>query len=115
MNIVVPADTIDAKALADRAKATVNPPQIGVKIETAKVSTDATAGVTVAFDPPVRTEYTGGEPYDGEYVVIPKANEAQTLLTRNKVLSDNVTVTKVPYYETSNIYGDTVYIASEVS
>lgn len=114
MNIIVPVESTEAKALSDKATATVNAPTIGVTIETAKVSTDATAGVTVAFDPPVRTEYTGGEPYEGEYVVIPKAEEAQILLTRNKVLADNVTVTRVPYFVTSNLYGDTVYIASEV-
>lgn len=68
----------------------------------------------VSTGTPVIKEYIGAEPYGGEYVVIPKANENQVLLTQNKILSENVTVTKVPYFETSNIYGDTVYIASEV-
>lgn len=52
--------------------------------------------------------------YDGEYTVIPKAHEAQVLETAQKLLLDDVTVTKVPYYETSNIYdGKTVYIAED--
>ena len=56
----------------------------------------------------------GGEPYKGEYTVIPKANEPTVLETAGKTLNKDVTVTKIPYYETSNPTGDTVYIASEV-
>lgn len=52
--------------------------------------------------------------YDGEYQVTPKAYNSQVLQTQNKLMTDNVTVFEVPYYETSNLYGDTVYIASEV-
>ena len=52
--------------------------------------------------------------YTGEYVVIPKADNEQILKTANKLMSDDVTVKKVPYFETSNQYGETVYIASEV-
>ena len=51
---------------------------------------------------------SGGEPYEGEYTVIPKANAPTVLETAGKTLS------KIPYYETSNPTGDTVYIASEV-
>ena len=54
----------------------------------------------------VKIGHTGGKPYEGEYTVIPKANAPTVLAT--------VTVTKIPYYETSNPTGDTVYIASEV-
>ena len=56
----------------------------------------------------------GGEPYTGEYTVVPKANAPTVLETAGKTLSKDVTVTKIPYYETSNPTGDTVYIASEV-
>ncbi len=56
----------------------------------------------------------GGEPYEGEYTVIPKANAPTVLETAGKTLNKDVTVTKIPYYETSNPTGDTVYIASEV-
>ena len=50
--------------------------------------------------------------YTGETVVIPKAHEAQILLCKDKTMPDDVTVTKVPYFETSNDSGTTVYIAS---
>ena len=50
----------------------------------------------------------------GEYTVIPKANAPTVLETAGKTLNKDVTVTKIPYYETSNPTGDTVYIASEV-
>ena len=55
-----------------------------------------------------------GTPYEGEYTVIPKANAPTVLETAGKTLNKDVTVTKIPYYETSNPTGDTVYIASEV-
>ena len=56
----------------------------------------------------------GVERYEGEYRVIPKAHTEQTLLTRNKYLSDDVKVSQVPYFEVSNTKGQTVFIASEV-
>lgn len=52
--------------------------------------------------------------YTGETVVIPMAYEAQVLECKNKTMPDDVTVTRVPYFETSNEDGTTVYIASEV-
>ncbi len=50
-------------------------------------------------------------PYEGEYEVTPKARESVVLPTQNKTLTDNVTVLKVPYFETTNDHGTTVYIA----
>lgn len=52
--------------------------------------------------------------YSGDYVVVPKAENEQILKTAHKLMRDDVTVKKVPYFETSNQYGETVYIASEV-
>lgn len=53
--------------------------------------------------------------YDGDYKVIPKAFEEQSLQTINKMLSENVVITEVPYWETSNTSnGLTAYIAKEV-
>lgn len=62
----------------------------------------------------VRVAAGGGEAYEGDYEVVPKAFEPVVLPTKNKLLADDVTVTKVPYYEVSNETGTTVYIASEV-
>lgn len=59
----------------------------------------------------VSTEY---DSYDEDYEVIPNAFNTQILHTANKVLRQDVTVEKVPYYETSNVQnGITVYIAGE--
>ena len=52
--------------------------------------------------------------YDGDYVVIPKAYDDQILETKNLLMKDDVTVKRVPYFETTNPDGRTVYIASEV-
>lgn len=63
---------------------------------------------------PAKVVYQGGEAYEGDYEVVPNAFEPVVLPTKNKLLADDVTVTKVPYYEVSNETGTTVYIASEV-
>lgn len=52
--------------------------------------------------------------YDGAYVVTPRAHSEVVLETMGKTLGDDITVQEVPYYETSNTNGTTVYIASEV-
>lgn len=51
--------------------------------------------------------------YEGDYDVIPKTY-MQTLDTDNKVLRDEVRVHEIPYYETSNVDGVTVYIGNEL-
>lgn len=56
----------------------------------------------------------GVENYTGDYVVTPLAHDETVLETNGKRMLDDVTVLKVPYYVTSNTYGKTVYIASEV-
>lgn len=58
----------------------------------------------------------GAETYAGPYEVTPKAWDEQVLLTDGKLMTDDVTVFKVPYYETSNIYdGLTVFIAEDTN
>ncbi len=49
------------------------------------------------------------ETYSGSYEVTPSASQ-QTLDTDNKVLANDVVVKPIPYFETSNISGITVYI-----
>ena len=51
--------------------------------------------------------------YSGSYDIIPTEND-QTLQTKNKILRDNLLVERIPYYETSNEYGKTIYIGDEV-
>lgn len=48
-------------------------------------------------------------PYEGDYMVIPSAVE-QTLTTREKRMLDDVIVKSIPFVETSNDSGTTVYI-----
>ena len=48
--------------------------------------------------------------YSGQHHVIPKT-EGQELPTKNARLTRNITVAAVPYYETKNENGTTVYIA----
>lgn len=53
--------------------------------------------------------------YTGNYKVVPQAFNEQVLPTAHKVLAEDVVVTKVPYWETSNVSnGMTAYIAKEV-
>lgn len=49
--------------------------------------------------------------YDGEYTITPLANSATTLATKGKMMNDDVTVTKIPTYQTHNDSGITFYIA----
>lgn len=56
----------------------------------------------------------GAEIYDGVYSVHSAAHEMQELPTANKHLVKNITVEKIPYYETSNMSdGITIYIGDE--
>nr|DAQ77741.1 MAG TPA: hypothetical protein [Caudoviricetes sp.] len=78
-------------------KMTISQPEIKMKIAPAKVV------------------YTGdSKPYEGVYDVTPQAKSAVILPTKDRLLSRDVNVKKIPYYETSNQTGVTVYIASEV-
>lgn len=56
--------------------------------------------------------YTGGEPYEGSYIVDP-AFETQTLHTKEKVLYNDVTVNAIRVERTSNAHGTTVYIGTK--
>lgn len=63
----------------------------------------------------IRTNADGAETYDGTYSVRSQADEAYELPTANRYLTDNITVEKIPYYETSNLAdGLTVYIGKEI-
>lgn len=58
---------------------------------------------------------SGGDVYEGPYEVIPRAHNEVILETANKTMEADVTVRRVPYYETSNLFdGKTAYIAEEL-
>ena len=53
--------------------------------------------------------------YKGEYTVLPQAAEDKVLSTKGTKLTKDITVKKIPYYETSNESGgNTVYIAGQI-
>ena len=107
MNVVINPQTITVTAQAPSETVSIIPQVISVSIES--------NGIDVSTGNPIVREIVGGEPYEGEYVVIPSADEAQVLPTSGKLLVEDVTVTKIPYWETSNLSGGlTAYIASEV-
>ena len=58
--------------------------------------------------------YADSVPYEGSCEVIPKAYETQVLQTKGKAMKEDVLVLPVPYYETDNSNGTTIFIASEV-
>lgn len=55
-----------------------------------------------------------GEEYQGPYTVEPQLEDAVVLQTKDKLMSDNVTVSKIPTYEVSNTAGGTTFILGEM-
>lgn len=53
--------------------------------------------------------YVGGEKYEGIYEVVPKIQE-QKLLTKNKLLTDDVTIKPIPVVKVSNTSGGNTVI-----
>ncbi len=60
----------------------------------------------------VTNYYATGSPYSGEYVITPSTTDDQNLGTKGKLMSDDIIVSKIPYYETGNESGYTVYIGN---
>lgn len=52
--------------------------------------------------------------YTGTYEVTPLADKVQVLPTADKILTDDITINKVPFHEAHNESGTTAYIAMEV-
>lgn len=84
-----------------------------------RISADGTLSGTISAPASLSGTITGAAnyiklypDYDGEYVIVPKARENQTLETKGKRMKDNVTVKEIPVYRVSNTSGgETVYIA----
>lgn len=47
--------------------------------------------------------------YEGDYTITPETTQ-QEMETKGLQMKDNVTIKPIPYYETSNDFGNTVYI-----
>lgn len=56
--------------------------------------------------------YSGEAPpdFDGDYAYTSDVDADYTVDVRHKRMTGNLTIRKIPYYETSNIYGTTVII-----
>ncbi len=109
--LVVPADEIALSASEDAASVAEEDSlsslsgdavSVPVSVDDAEASLSADSVIVIHVVP---------TPYEGEYEVTPKARESVVLPTQHKTLTEDVTVQKVPYFETSNDHGTTVYIA----
>lgn len=78
-----------------------------ITLDVKPITTDITIDVGVI------TQSGGALPYyRGDYVVTPKVS-AQTLPTRQKSMSDDVTINPIPTNEVSNPFGTTFTIGGE--
>ena len=63
---------------------------------------------------PAKVVYTGdSKPYEGDYDVTPKTYAPVVLPTRNRLLSRDVNVAKIPQYEVSNAAGGLTLIMGD--
>lgn len=75
------------------------------------VSGEVTKTITAEAELTTHVSFGDYDYYSGAYEVTPLAGADTILATKQKVLTEDVTVFKVPYFETSNEHGTTVYIA----
>lgn len=57
----------------------------------------------------IEGEGTHRSVFSGSYEITPQVN-SQTLETNNKIMTDDIEISSIPYRETPNQYGKTVYI-----
>lgn len=65
------------------------------------------------FDFDVTMSTVGAAPYTGEYEITPRIYEPVVLLTKNRMMTNNVTVNKIPQYEVSNVAGGNTLIMGD--
>ena len=95
---------IDVSIRRDAQKVVVaEDPSINVSLRENSQNINATLDVDVMKQP--RSDY------DGPYRVTPLAFSEIELDTNGKTLRDDIIIERVPYYETSNVSGMTIYIA----
>lgn len=84
-----------------------------VELEDSVYDLDVDDGSELDVDLDTAILINDADPYEGDYTITPKV-AAQVMETAGKVMTDDVTVLAIPYYDTSNPYGTTIYIGSEV-
>ena len=63
----------------------------------------------------IYSEETTKDKYEGSYSVTPSTDQDVVLKTKDKLMTDDLTLKKIPFHETSNDSGGvTVYIGKEV-
>lgn len=83
--------------------------------EGAAVNLTAAGGDAALFRLGDYVQIITGDLYGGPYEVTPSAHDPIILETANKTMESDVTVRKIPYYETVNLFdGKTAYIAEEI-
>lgn len=88
--------------------------KLKVRENTVKLNARSDDGARFRVDGLVQI-ISGGDIYEGPYEVTPRAHNEVVLDTMNKTMEADVTVRRVPYYETSNLFdGKTAYIAEEI-
>lgn len=70
-----------------------------------------TEEVVLSCDTVINATIVDVPTYDGEYTINPLANNSIILETKDKMCTDDITVTKIQTAQTSNQYGTTFYIA----
>lgn len=83
-----------------------------------KISDQDKVNLKVEKEKPIKlkvNEGTGGgggtyPEYEGPFVITPKPYDDIVLNTTQKTVMDNITVLKIPHYETSNLKGKTFII-----
>ena len=109
-------DEVTQAVSSDSVEATVKPESIITTGDTESIVSDDAEGEILLCDDGecgiiMTVERGERETYRGNYTVTP-AMEAQVLETKDKVMTDDVTVLEIPMYETTNLSGGTtLYIA----
>lgn len=131
MTIKIPTD-IDLDKSKDEFDLTIKPSETDISIDSesdvpvvAVLSIDESQtefevnaesnqhALTVSNDIQINVSTVDVPTYAGPYKATPKANSTVVLETKDKRCKDNITVLKVPRYQTHNEYGTTFYIAEE--
>lgn len=82
---------------------------VDLTVEEYDLEFDDGASYDVELDTVIKVVTITGDMYDGPYEVTPTL-ETQMLATRNKTMSDDVTVFEIPYAEVGNTAGGTTAI-----